>query len=198
MGAGEPGELHREAPHPTGGAGDEHPPTEHRAGDVERLQRGEPGNRQRGGLHVGDPGGQLAERLRGHGGELRPRPAPDQTDDPRALRGTGAVGRRGLEHPRDVPAGELPVGHLGEPPRLAAVERERAHAHERLGGQRHGVGHLAQAHVRGRAGSCGEGEHGSILTRGGDRDRGSFGIIHACAYSHHAGARGASYPTSAD
>jgi hypothetical protein len=122
VGAGELGELRREAPHAAAGAGDEHTPSEHRPGDVERLQSGQTRHGQRRGLCVGDGVGQLAQGVGGDRGKLGPRPGGHQADDPCPARRTGTIGGGSLDRSGEIPPGELPLGHVRQSTGLPAVQ----------------------------------------------------------------------------
>jgi hypothetical protein len=128
--AREPRELHREVADAAGGAGDEHATAEEQAALGEGVERGEPGHgkgRRLGQRHLG---GQLGERMRRHRHPLRPRALGEEPDharpDPRARGvGGGALHLAG-QIPARAPAGR---GHA-RAPHLAAVERDRPHAHD--------------------------------------------------------------------
>ena len=84
VGAGEPGQLHREVSDPARRAGDEHPPPEQQTALAERQQRCEPRHREGGSLRERHLVGQLGERVLGDGHPLSPRALREKADDPRA------------------------------------------------------------------------------------------------------------------
>ena len=100
---------------------------------AQRMQRGEPGDRQGRGLGVADRVGQRGDRMAAAIDPLGPGARRQDADDPRAGLRAAAVGRRGLDHPGEIPARPpARLGHLQGAPRLAAVQRDRGDPHADL------------------------------------------------------------------
>jgi len=152
------GELDREAPDSSARAGDEHPAADQVADAVERLQRRQPGDGERRSLRSADGAGQLREPVGADGRELRPGAAPLEPDDPRPRGRAAAVGRGALHDAGDVPAPDGAGRRGGERLRLAAVERRRRYAHQRLERQRRWILDLVERDMR-RLGGGDEREH---------------------------------------
>ncbi len=118
--AGKLGELDREPPDAAARARDQHPLVEHEAADLERVQRGQPGHRQRGGLLERNRVGQLGQPFGADRGELRPGAGRHEADDAGAR-----PGDRCRRRPLPDDAGEIPAGDR------AGLERSRGAASRR-------------------------------------------------------------------
>ena len=142
MGAGALGELDREPADTAGRAGDQHAAAEQRAADLERPDRGQAGDGQRGGCLERDLVGQLGEPFGRDDRPLGPAALVGQADDARSV----------LRHAGDVPARDRPLGARRQAPDLAAVERDGLDLDERLARGRLWLGRLREGDARrGRA-----------------------------------------------
>jgi hypothetical protein len=120
-------ELAGEMPDTARGAVDQHLATEKQPALTQRVERGEPRDRQCRCLGVADPIGQRRHRMAAAIDPLGPGPRRQDADDPGAGFGAAAVGGGGFEDSGEVPA--RPPARLGDLERaagLAAVQRDRA------------------------------------------------------------------------
>ena len=160
VGAAQARELHREVADAAGGAGDQHAAAEQRAVLAERVERGEAGHREGGGLRERHLLGQLGERVRGHGHALGPGAFRQEPDHARADLGAGAVGGGALHVAGQVPAGAPARGGHGGAADLAAVERDRADADDGFAAVGDRVGDGADDEA---AGGCGVDDYGVVV-----------------------------------
>ena len=150
LGAGQRGELQREAPDAAGRAGDQHAPPEHPAEHAQRLQRRAARDRQRAGALGVERVGKRGRVGAGHRAPLGPRAAVALGDDARADRRPAAVRGGGHDAPGGIPAGNRAGREHPALRQLAVVERERLDGDEHLVGRGTRLGDLLQA-VTGRS-----------------------------------------------
>ena len=105
------GELAGEMPDPARGAVDQHLAAEQQPALAQRVQRGQPGDRQCRGLRIADPVRQNRDRMAAAIDPLGPGARRQDADDPRAGLGAAAVRRLGLDHAGEIPP--RPPARLG-------------------------------------------------------------------------------------
>ena len=132
-GSRHPGEPAGEEAYPAGGTGDQDVLPEQPAGLLQGVERREARHGQRRRLRERHPVRQDRQRARRHGDQLGPRAGFEQANHARALGRSGAVGRRALDGPGEVPSGAEPgLGRRLRPAHLAPVERDRRHPYQAL------------------------------------------------------------------
>ena len=125
-------QLYGEAPHPAGCPGHQHAAAEQRCGHVEHPHGGEAGHGQSRGVLEAHALRQLRQAARGNGGQLGPGALVHESAHARALGRPAAVSRGIAHHARHVPAVHGALLAVGQVARLAAVERDGAHLHQRF------------------------------------------------------------------